>query len=57
LRLREAEATGARVLVTECPFCLKMFEDAIGSPGDTPPMKVRDIAEVVAEALGEDRET
>jgi Fe-S oxidoreductase/nitrate reductase gamma subunit len=57
LRLREAEATGARVLVTECPFCLKMFEDAVGSPSDTPPMRVRDIAEVVAEALGEDRGT
>jgi Fe-S oxidoreductase len=57
LRLREAEATGARVLVTECPFCLKMFEDAGGSPSDTPPMRVRDIAEVVAEALGEDRGT
>ena len=24
--------TGARVLVTECPFCLKMLEDAAGSP-------------------------
>ena len=52
-RVREARDTGAGVLVTECPFCLKMLEDAAGSSGNGSPMRVRDIAEVVAESLGE----
>jgi len=47
LRVREAEATQADVLVTECPFCLKMLGDAGGS------MQIRDIAEVVADSLVE----
>ena len=51
-RIREAEETGARVLVTECPFCLKMLEDAVISSGEAEPIQVRDIAEVVAESLG-----
>lgn len=53
VRMREAQATRASLLVTECPFCLKMLEDARNSTGDGVPMKVRDIAEVLADALGE----
>jgi Fe-S oxidoreductase len=53
LRIREAEAANANVLVTECPFCLKMLEDAHGTAGDAETMRVRDIAEVVADSLGE----
>jgi Fe-S oxidoreductase/nitrate reductase gamma subunit len=52
-RVREARDTGADVLVTECPFCLKMLEDAVHSEGNGPRMRVRDIAEVVAESLGD----
>jgi Fe-S oxidoreductase/nitrate reductase gamma subunit len=56
VRMREAEATGARLLVTECPFCLKMLEDARGKADDAATLSVRDIAEVVAESLGEVQE-
>jgi len=52
-RIREAQETGASILVTECPFCLKMLEDAAVSSGNGSPMRVRDIAEVVADSLGE----
>jgi len=55
LRMREAAATKASVLVTECPFCLKMLEDARGAASGTDTMRVRDIAEVVADSLGDVR--
>ena len=51
LRLREAAATGAGTLVSECPYCLKMLEEA---PQDAQPqqrLQVLDIAEVVDAAL------
>lgn len=54
LRLREAVATGARTVVAECPFCIKMLEQgaqAVAGPGEAP--QVRDIAEIVADALAE----
>ena len=47
MRVREAEETRAGLLVTECPFCLKMLDDSRGS------MQVRDIAEIVADSLRE----
>ncbi|MHC5211030.1 MAG: heterodisulfide reductase-related iron-sulfur binding cluster [Planctomycetota bacterium] len=53
VRVREARETGADVLVTECPFCLKMLEDAGGASGDGSPMRVRDIAEVIAASVGD----
>jgi Fe-S oxidoreductase len=55
-RVRDAEGTGARVLVTECPFCLKMLEDAAASSDRAEPIQVRDIAEVVADSLGGSRD-
>ncbi len=52
VRLREAAECGAGVLVSECPYCLKMLGDGIVSSGRADAMRVRDIAEVVAESLG-----
>jgi Fe-S oxidoreductase/nitrate reductase gamma subunit len=54
LRMREAEATKTGVLVTECPFCLKMLEGARAAAG-AEAMQVRDIAEIVADSLDEGR--
>ncbi|HET9985715.1 MAG TPA: (Fe-S)-binding protein [Longimicrobiales bacterium] len=52
IRVREAQATGARTVVCECPFCIKMLEDAAaGAPGAE--VQVRDVAEVVASALSD----
>src|SRR5690606_8244935 len=49
-RYREARATGATVLAVGCPFCNTMMSDANREQGA--PMQVRDVAEVVAEAMG-----
>jgi Fe-S oxidoreductase len=50
-RLRQATATGARTLVTECPFCLKMFENELTATRGPETLQVLDLAEVVAGAL------
>ena len=48
-RFREAQATGAAVLAVGCPFCHTMMSDANRDQGD--PMQVRDVAELVVEAM------
>ena len=48
-RFREAQATGAAVLAVGCPFCNTMMSDANREQGD--PMQVRDVAELVVEAM------
>jgi Fe-S oxidoreductase len=48
-RYAEARATGAEVLAVGCPFCARMLTDANNHAGA--PMKVKDVAEVVAEKL------
>jgi Fe-S oxidoreductase/nitrate reductase gamma subunit len=50
-RIDEARSTGARVLVSECPYCLKMFEDGVASEGLENDLRVRDLAELVAETI------
>lgn len=50
-RFREARETGADTLAVGCPFCARMMNDANKRAGD--PMRVRDIAEIVAESLDE----
>lgn len=53
MRTERAIATGAGTLVTACPYCLQMFEDALKAKGDAASMKVMDIAEVLAQSLTE----
>ncbi len=48
-RFAEAKATGADTLALGCPFCARMLNDANNADGA--PMKIKDVAEVVAEAL------
>ncbi len=52
LRAEEAMATGAETLAVGCPFCITMFEDAFKTTGGKA-MDVKDIAELVAETLGD----
>ncbi|MDV3292675.1 MAG: respiratory nitrate reductase subunit gamma [Nitrososphaerales archaeon] len=52
IRAEEAAATGAQTLAVGCPFCITMFEDAFKTIGGQSP-EVKDIAELVAESLGE----
>jgi Fe-S oxidoreductase len=51
LRLEEVQASGARTAAVACPFCLQMFEDALGALDSKRDTRVVDIAELVADAL------
>jgi Fe-S oxidoreductase len=51
IRIKEALALGARVMATSCPFCLLTLEDAAKTSGMTDRIAVKDISELVAEAL------
>jgi Fe-S oxidoreductase len=48
-RFAEAKTSGAKTLAIGCPFCARMLNDANAASGA--PMKVRDVAELVADAL------
>ncbi len=50
-RVAMARATGAPLLVSNCPFCLTMFEDGLKTGGLEGTITVRDLAEIVAERL------
>jgi len=50
LRVKEALASGAKVLVTACPMCVKMLEDAVKSGQAEEEIRVMDIAEVIKES-------
>jgi Fe-S oxidoreductase len=51
IRIKEAISLGAKVLATSCPFCLLTLEDAVKISGLTDQIVVKDIAELVAEAM------
>jgi succinate dehydrogenase/fumarate reductase iron-sulfur protein len=50
-RIEEALATGAGVIATACPFCLNMLDDAARTLGVGDRVQVKDIMELVVEAL------
>jgi len=51
IRIKEAVALGAKVLATSCPFCLLTLEDAVKTSSLTDQIAVKDISELVVEAL------
>ncbi|RLB60387.1 MAG: electron transporter, partial [Deltaproteobacteria bacterium] len=51
MRVGMAADTGASTLVSNCPFCLTMFEDGIKGMEMEEGMVVKDIAEVLVERL------
>ena len=51
MRLAEAEGTGARTIATACPFCKIMLESASATAGKQELVQIRDIAELVNEAI------
>lgn len=54
-RVRMAVATGAPQLLSNCPFCLTMFEDGVKGADADGSLKPKDIAEVLADCLPEGR--
>jgi Fe-S oxidoreductase len=51
LRLEEARGTGAALIATACPFCKIMLETAAVTAGRQDEIAVRDVSEIVFEAL------
>lgn len=51
-RVEEAVATGADVLAVSCPYEVPRFEDSVKVLGYDDRIRVRDVTELVAEALG-----
>jgi len=52
LRVREALAAGASILAVGCPYETPRFEDAVKTAQRESELKVRDIAELLAESIG-----
>ena len=53
VRIKEAASTGAQILVTACPLCRIMLEDARKATGLTKTLQVMDLNELVLKALEE----
>jgi Fe-S oxidoreductase len=51
-RFEDAEAVNPDAIVTACPYCASMFEDAVKVKGAEGKIMVRDLAEIVAELMG-----
>ena len=52
-RTREAIETGADTVAVGCPFCMTMMTDGVKDHGKEEEVRVRDLAELVAESLEE----
>lgn len=51
-RVEEALATGAGTIAVACPFCMTMISDGVKNKEKESDVKVRDLAELIDEALG-----
>lgn len=51
-RTEEALATGAATIAVACPFCMTMMSDGVKSKEREADVKVKDLAELIAEAKG-----
>jgi Fe-S oxidoreductase len=51
IRLEQASDVGAEVLVTACPYCLTQFEDTRLSLEDGETIQIKDITEVLRDAI------
>ena len=52
MRIEQVLETKAATLVSACPLCLQMFEDAVKAKDCQSVLRIMDIAELVAEAAG-----
>lgn len=50
-RFEQAQKTGAGIVSVACPFCMAMFEDAVRVKGVEEKVKIKDIAEILADAI------
>ena len=52
LRLEQMNEIGAEVLVTSCPYCITNFEDSRMNREDSEATEIKDITELIQDALG-----
>jgi len=57
LRIEQAVAAGAEVLVTSCPYCITNFEDSRLNLEDSKSIEIKDITEIIREAIQGTEET
>jgi Fe-S oxidoreductase len=50
-RTEEALATGAEIVASACPYCMTMMTDGVKAKGEGDNVRVRDIAEIVLDAV------
>jgi Fe-S oxidoreductase len=50
-RIKDAAEAGAEVVATACPFCLLTFEDAVKTTGLEGKIQIKDVAELLAQAI------
>jgi Fe-S oxidoreductase len=50
-RTREALALNPATIAVACPYCMTMFEDGLRDENITGKVKVKDVAELVVEAI------
>jgi len=51
LRLEQAVGVGAEMLVTACPYCIVNFEDSRLALKDSESLEIKDITEIIQEAI------
>jgi heterodisulfide reductase subunit D len=51
-RTEEALATGAETIAVACPFCMTMMSDGVKAKNKEATIKVKDLAELIAESQG-----
>ncbi len=51
IKVKEAVEKGAEIIATCCPYCISMFEDSVKTTGNSDKLIVKDIAELVYEAI------
>lgn len=51
LRIKQAVGVGVEALVTSCPYCITHFEESRLTLGDGENLEVKDITEIIAEAI------
>ena len=57
LRVEQAAAAGAEVLVTSCPYCITNFEDSRLNMENSEIIEIKDISEILWDAVGETENT
>ena len=57
LRVAQAKEVGAEVLATSCPYCISNFEESRLALGEDDALEVKDITELIQEALQASEET